>query len=436
MSELSQYFPGDDELEAVGQATFSDVALGMRASKILVIAYAVRERIAAGEAVAPFTVGDFKPGNFAIPAALSTFVKEAIDDGQTNYPPADGVPELRAAIVENCRAELGLDYPIESVVVASGARPVLFATYQCLINPGEKVVTPAPSWNNNNFAQLVGAEHVVVPSRPEDAFMPTAEGLKPHLEGARLLVLCSPMNPAGTMMREGQLAAICDLVLGENARREAAGERLLYVIYDQVYRMLSLGALKHVTPVGVRPKMARYTIMTDAISKCFAATGLRVGWMIGPPLIAARVKALMTHMGAWGPRPEQIATARLLREPALIAEYLTGFKAQIKLRLDRLYDSFAGWKAEGLPVEALAPEGAIYLSAKFDLVGRPGIPDEDAACAWLLSEAGCAIVPFSAFGDHTNAGWVRFSVGAVSVAQIDDCMTRLGVALRILCESL
>ena len=128
--------------------------------------------------------------------------------------------------------------------------------------------------------------------------MPSAEALRPHLDGARLLVLCSPMNPSGTMIRREQLEAICDLILEENARREAAGERLLYLVYDHVYRLLTFGP-EHLTPVGCRPAMARYTIFSDAISKGFAATGLRVGWMVGPPLIAGRVKALMTHMGAW-----------------------------------------------------------------------------------------------------------------------------------------
>ena len=122
---------------------------------------------------------------------------------------------------------------------ASGARPVLYAAYRCLLNPGEKVVTPAPSWNNNNFCHLVGAEHVVVPTRAEDGFMPTAESLAPHLSTARLLVLCSPMNPAGTMISEAQMKAICDGVLEENRRRKSTGERALYVMYDQVYRMLA-----------------------------------------------------------------------------------------------------------------------------------------------------------------------------------------------------
>ena len=338
--------------------------------------------------------------------------------------------ELRQAIRDHYAERLGLDYPIEGIVVGSGARPVLFATYQCLINPGERVLTPAPGWNNDNFCQLVGAEAVVVPSSPEEGFMPSAEALRPHLDGARLLVLCSPMNPSGTMIRREQLEAICDLILEENARREAAGERLLYLVYDHVYRLLTFGP-EHLTPVGCRPAMARYTIFSDAISKGFAATGLRVGWMVGPPLIAGRVKALMTHMGAWAPKPEQLATAALLRDPEEIDRYLVELKGKILARLELLHGRISAWSAEGLPIRAIAPEGAMYLSVHFALEGRPDFPDEDAVRLWLLDQ-GCAVIPFSCFGDPVNKGWFRFSVGAVGIEETERCLERLGQALRAL----
>ncbi len=430
MSTPKELF-ADQDVAELETASLSDMALGMKASKILVIAYAVRERIAQGHEVAAFTVGDFDPKLFPIPDALRENIHAALDAGQTNYPPAHGTPELRGAIRDHYERVLGLDYPVDSVVVGSGARPALYATYRVLLNPGEKVVTPAPSWNNTNFAHLVGAEHVTVPSREEDAFMPTAERLAPHLKDARLLVLCSPMNPAGTLIREGQMRDICELVLSENRRREAAGERRLYVIYDQVYRMLAFGDVAHVTPVGVAPEMARYTLFTDAISKCFSATGLRVGWIVAPPFLANKVKALMTHVGAWAPRPEQIATAQLLADDEAMSSFLETFKGAVRERLDRLATAFNAWHAKGLPVRAMQPEGAIYLSVHFDLEGKPGFPDEDAVRLWLL-EQGCAIVPFSAFGDTYNKGWVRFSVGAVSLEQIDACLARLGPALESL----
>ncbi len=429
MAGLSSYFE-DSNPEEFARQSFSEMARTMTSSRILVIAYAVRAAIEAGAEVANFTVGDFSPDQFQIPQALKTAIAEAIARNETNYPPAHGTAELRSALQAHYKAEMKLDYPEDAFVVASGARPVLYAAYRCLIDPGELVVTPAPSWNNNNFCHLVGAEHVTVPTRAEDGFMPTAETLGPHLKRARLLVLCSPMNPAGTMITQTQMSDICDLVLAENTRRRASGERLLYVMYDQVYRMLAFDGREHVTPVGVYPEMAKYTLFTDAISKCFGATGLRVGWIVAPPQVAARVKALMTHMGAWAPRPEQIGTAEFLSNVALVDDFLTQFRSEIKARLERLSKAFADWKAEGLPIEVIPPQGAIYLSVRFDLEGRAGLQTEDDVRRYLLEEAGCALVPFSAFGDRTNQGWFRFSVGAVGLEEIDRCLPRLKRALE------
>jgi aspartate aminotransferase len=430
--DASHYFAPRSPEQDLNALTLSDSALGMRGSKILAISYAVRERIAKGAKVTQFTVGDFAPKHFPVPELLSRGSIAALEQGHTNYPPADGMPELRKAIRDYYERELGLSYPLDSVVVGSGARPVLYATYRCLINPGERVLTPAPGWNNDYFCQLVDAEQVEVPCDPERGFMPTASALRPHIGGARLLVICSPMNPTGTLIRREQLEEICDLILEENARREASNERLLYLVYDHVYWMLTFGAHKHITPPEVRPAMARYTIFSDAISKSFAGTGLRVGWMVAPPHITASVKALMTHVGAWAPRPEQLGTAALLNDPAAMHAFMREFKGKLQARLDALYEAFMRWKREGLPVDAIEPQGAMYLSVKVDLVGREGFPDNDAVRVFLLERADCAVIPFDCFGDTQNLGWMRFSVGAVGLDEVAACLPKIEAALRAL----
>jgi aspartate aminotransferase len=428
--DVRSFFPQGDAVATAEALSLSQMARGMQGSKILQIAYAVQARIKEGHDVADFTVGDFARSEFRVPDALIEHTAAALRDGHTNYPPADGVPELRRAIVAQAERELGLKYPLESVVVGSGARPLLYGAYRCLVDAGEKVVYPAPSWNNKNFCHQVGAVSAVVPTTPASNFMPDVQALEAALPGARLLVLCSPGNPTGTMIREAQMREIGEYIVADNAGRKARGERLLYLVYDQVYRNLTFGDLKHVTPVGVVPEMAEYTIFVDAISKCFAATGLRVGWMYGPPHIAKQIKALMTHVGAWAPRPEQLATARLLEDEPAMKSYLAQHLGGIHARLDALALGLRELQAEGLPVQCIDPEGAIYLSVKFDLEGKGGLKDEDAVRLHLLEKAGVAVVPFSAFGDNKNKGWWRFSVGAVSVAQIQACLPRLREAIR------
>ena len=140
----------------------------------------------------------------------------------------------------------------------------------------------------------------------------------------------------------------------------------------------------------------------------------------------------MTHMGAWAARPIQLATADLLQQPEVIHEYMTTFKLGIKTRLDLLYNAFSQWKAEGLPVDVIAPEGAMYLSVKFDMIGREQFPNPEAIRQFLLTEADCAVIPFDCFGDQKNLGWFRFSVGGVSVSEVEQCLVKIKAALQSL----
>jgi aspartate aminotransferase len=171
-------------------------------------------------------------------------------------------------------------------------------------------------------------------------------------------------------------------------------------------------------------------ISIDAISKSFAATGLRVGWAVLPPLLAERMKAFIGHVGAWAPRAEQVATAALLDDEAAIAEFGDHFRGELSTRLGVLDRGLSA-----LGVEHLVPQGAMYLSVRFDLFGRPGVDGEpmrtnEDVRRWLLNRAGVAVVPFQAFDLEAETGWFRMSVGAVSVAALEAALNRLGGALR------
>jgi aspartate aminotransferase len=330
--------------------------------------------------------------------------------------------------------ELGLDPSLASVIVTSGSRPGIYATYRTLVDPGDRVVYPTPSWNNPYYVQLVSAVGVPVPVGPESRFLPTRELLRDAVRDARLLVLCSPQNPAGTMFTEESLGAICDLVLEENARRSAT-ERPLYVMYDQVYWTLALEGMRHVHPVQVRPAMAPYTIYIDGASKSLAATGIRVGWVVAPEDLAGAMSALVGHMGAWAPKAEQGAVAEFLENGGAWSAFRDDMVARVRERLDALYTGLARMRAVGLPVNVIAPEGTIYLIVQFALQGRTA-PDgtrldgDEAVRAYLLRAAGLAVVPLRAFGSEEDTGWFRLSVGAVSVGEIEKVLPRVRDALR------
>ncbi|MEA2603164.1 MAG: aspartate aminotransferase [Acidobacteriota bacterium] len=417
------------------QRRVSDMATGLVGSEILRIAAEIRALVVAGRPVCNLTVGDFDPQYFPIPDVLLQGVRNALEEGETNYPPANGMPDLRQAVARFYERDLGLRYPVDSVLIAGGARPIIYCIFRTLVDPGDRVVYTVPSWNNNHYVHLVGALGVPVICRPEHRFLPTREKLVQALPGARLLCLNSPLNPAGTAFERGTLLGLCEAVLEENEARARRGERPLYVMYDQIYWMLCFGDTTHVTPPELLPEMARYTLFVDGISKAFAATGLRVGWGVGPVDVISRMSAVLGHVGAWAPRAEQRATADLLDDEEGIRRYQTRFKRQLEVRLDLLHQGFQALKARGLPVESIPPMGAIYLTVRIHPFGSR-TPDgtelrtNREVRRYVLEAAGIGIVPFGAFGSTVDEGWFRLSVGAVSEAEIKAALPRLEEALR------
>ena len=341
---------------------------------------------------------------------------------------------LRKAVKSFYERRLGLDYPIESFIITSGARPAIYATYNALIDEGDKVMYPIPSWNNNHYCQLSRATWASAVCRAEDAFLPTREVLEGTLTDAKLLSLCSPLNPTGTAFTREALEGICDLVIEENASRSSE-ERPLFIMYDQVYWMLTFGDTVHHNPVSLRPELAANTIFVDGISKAFAATGVRVGWAVAAPDVAHRMSNILGHIGAWAPRAEQVATAALLLDDDAIDGYHATMISEIELRLRLLFDGIQELRSDGFPVDAIAPMGAIYLTAQFDLIGRKTrtgtvLETNEDIRKYLLEEARLAIVPFQAFGSKENTGWFRLSAGAVSVDEIEEMLPRLRSALE------
>lgn len=413
----------------------SEMAAGLVGSEILRIAGEIRALKAAGRTICDLTVGDFDPRHFQIPASLLKGVTEALDRGETNYPPSSGILRLREAVVRFYERELGLKYPVDSVLVAGGARPIIYCIFRTVCDAGDRVVYPVPSWNNNHYVHLVDGVGVPVVCGPETRFLPTREALIPLLPGARLLCLNSPLNPTGTAFERGTLLAVCEAILEENEARSRRGERPLYLMYDHIYWMLCFGETRHHTPVELLPEMARYTLFVDGISKAFAATGLRVGWGIGPVDVISRMSAVLGHIGAWAPRAEQAATVELLDDAEGIRAYQADLKRGLRMRLDRLHAGFQAMKGRGLPVESIPPMGAIYLTARIHPFGRRTpegleLRTNSDVRKYLLEAAGVGLVHFHAFGSKEEDGWFRLSVGAVSMEEIEAALPRLEEALR------
>src|SRR5919199_1531299 len=169
----------------------SAMADGLIGSEILRIAAEMRALRAAGAQLCNLTVGDFDPAEFRIPAGLEQRIDEALHRGETNYPPSNGMPKLREAVAAFYERWLGLHYPVESILITGGSRPGIYATYRTLVDPGDRVVYPVPSWNNNHYCHIAGAVGVPVPCGRDEAFLPTRALLADAVRGARLVALNS-----------------------------------------------------------------------------------------------------------------------------------------------------------------------------------------------------------------------------------------------------
>jgi aspartate aminotransferase len=421
------------KIHNMSQPKLSQLAETLIGSEIVKLGNMISERIRAGETIYNFTIGDFDPKVFPIPFELESEIIASYHEHNTNYPAAEGVLDLRKSVGAFLKEWEGIDYAPNQIQIASGGRPLIYTIFKAIVDKGDKVIYGVPSWNNNHYVHMTDGEHCVIECSVENDFMPTVEDVAKHIKGATLLCLCTPQNPTGTTLSKASLEAICDLVLAENATR-GEGEKKLYLMFDQMYWTLTYGSTEHYNPITLRPAMKEFTVFVDGISKVFAATGVRVGWALGPETVIAKMKAILSHLGAWAPMAEQKAVAKYLLQKEAIELYLKQFKMEVEFRLRRIYEGFMGLKSKGFSVDAVAPQAAIYLTIKIDLVGKTTadgtlLATQMDVTSYILAEAKLAVVPFSAFGGGANNPWYRLSVGTSKKEEIPQMLEKLEEAL-------
>jgi aspartate aminotransferase len=244
-----------------------------------------------------------------------------------------------------------------------------------------------------------------------------------------MICICSPGNPTGTVMGREHLREILEAIVEENKAREAASRRPVFILHDQMYGTLVSHGQEHVYPASIVPECVRWLISVDGVSKSYAGTGLRLGWMLVAPAVGSRIRDLLSHAGAWAPRAEQAAVAEFLNDADAIAEFRAEMDAHLAQRLEAMRDGFEDLKSQGYPVDSINPQGAIYFSAQFRLHGKSVdgqcVQTDEQIRNLLLEKAGVAVVPFQAFGVRGETGWFRLSAGAVSLDEIYALFPRL-----------
>ena len=401
----------------------SHVGNNIVGSEIIKISQQIKE-ISKTKKVQNLTIGDFDSKINPIPEKLKDYIIDSYNENLTNYPLSAGQLNLRQSVSEYLKKRQGIDYNENEILVGGGVRPLIYTVYKALVNNGEGVIYPVPSWNNNHYSFLHGAVKQEIECRPENSFFPTASDIDVKInDKTSLICICSPQNPTGRVINPDVLKSICELVVNENRIRESqVGSRPLYLFFDQIYSDLTVeGSFIH--PLTLCPEIRNYLICVDGISKSLCATGIRVGWMFGPQDIIGKMTEVFSHIGAWAPKPEQNAVARYLNDYEDMVEFVNSKTKQYSDISNKICDKIQELKDKGFRIDYQRPEGGIYISIY--LGESLSFPNIESYTKFLINRCGIGLVPFEYFGSQLNRGWFRMSIGGVDPNNIEEILNSL-----------
>jgi len=386
----------------------------MRPSPTVALDQKAKELQRQGKPVISFGVGE---PDFDTPQWIKDAAIEAMRQGKTKYTPVAGIPELREAIARRFLREQGVEYPAAGVVVTVGAKQSLYEIFQVLLDPGDEVIVPSPYWvTYPDQITLAGGVPVVVPISIERGFAFDLKDLQEAVtQKTRALVLNSPQNPSGVVLPPEEVVAIA----------EFCADRDIAIVSDEVYGKLVYDGRTHRSPASASRAARDTTVVVDAVSKSYAMTGWRIGYMLTTDLrLSQAVQDLQSQLTS---NPNSIA-----QYAALAA--LEGPDTDILAMRDR-FQARRDLMVEGLRrlpgFETDVPHGAFYCFPRVrGLLDAPprgrSWRDADDLAAYLLEEASVAVVPGGGFG---MPDYLRFSY-ATSEDRIREALDRIATALK------
>ncbi len=379
--------------------------LALRESATVALADHVRRLVASGVSVTALQTGD---PDAATPPAIIDAAARSLAAGQTHYCDSRGLPALRAAIVGRLRRDYDVAYdPAREVLVTAGGIHAYFCALSAILSPGDEVVVVDPAWMPHaNLVELLGGRVVRVAGRPEDGFWPPVEAWSAAITARTVaLVVNSPNNPTGKVAPRA-------LLEGLNRLAERHG---LYVISDEVYDKLLFDGRSH-TCFAALPGASARTLLVNSLSKTYAMTGWRVGYLTAPAYVVEQALKAGQHTVTSLPPFVQAAAAFALEEESaavaareMLATYVRRRDLVRRIFHDRAGSS-VGW---------LEPEGAFYILLDIRKLRRPSAQ----IAAQLLEEKRVAFVPGSVYGLAAE-GFLRMTIAA-SDSDIDRGLTAL-----------
>jgi len=354
--------------------------------------------------------------DFYTPDNIKKSAKAAIDKNITRYTLNQGTYDLRNAISKKLKRENNLDFNVNEIIVSNGAKQSIYNSIIAVVNPGDEVIIPAPYWvSYPSMVQLAGGKVIVIDTDESTGFKVTANQLsKAVTEKTKMLILCNPSNPTGTVYYKKDLEALADIVKHNN----------FYVLADEIYEKLIYDNSEFISFASLGTEIKQKTILVNGISKSYAMTGWRIGYSAASEDIALAINKIQSHTTSSASSISQYAAIEAISGPQLI---ITEMITEYKKRRDYFYSELTSISG----ITCHKPEGAFYLfpnishylNVKSSEIKLTNSLDFS---MYLLNEAHVAVVPGSAFGKE---GYLRLSY-STNMENLKEAVSRIKSALK------
>jgi len=351
--------------------------------------------------------------DFDTPDYIKSAAIGAINSGFTKYTPVGGIVELKKAVADAFKEEIGVDYETNQIIVSNGAKHCIFNALYCLCDEGDEVLIPSPYWvSYPEMVKLCGGTPVFVPTFEREDFKLKAENIKPLItERTKVLIINSPNNPTGSVYTREDLQEIADLALEHN----------IFVISDEIYDKLVYDGEKHVSIASLGEEIYNNTLVVNGVSKAYSMTGWRIGYAAGPKELIKAMTDFQSHATSNPNSIAQKAALEALKNPArnqAVGTMVEEFAKRREYMVERIN------KIEG--ISCRMPKGAFYVMMNVSktfgkYIDGKLIENSTAFAEALLERYKVAVVPGIAFGADE---YVRLSY-ATSMENIKEGLDRI-----------
>ena len=395
----------------------STLAEAVHASSTMAIDSMYKNMKAQGIDVVGFGAGE---PDFPTPDNIKEACIRALNENKTKYTAASGIIELKKAVCQRMKEDCGVDYAPSQVVIASGAKHIVYLTVRALVNPGDEVVIPAPYWvSYSEIVRMCGGIPVIAQTREEDEFKLTPQELDEAItDNTKCVLFNSPSNPTGMMYTREELRALADVCIARD----------VYIIADEIYYKLVYDGREFVSVAALGEDVKERTILINGVSKSYAMTGWRIGYSLAPEYITKVMSNYVSHSTAAPSTLSQWAAVEALTGPQDTVETM---RQAFEVRRNYMVDRVNSMEL----VSCLKPEGAFYIMMNIRKVfgkkcGDVVIDSCDTFASQLLEKGLVAVVPGSGFD---APDYVRWSY-ATSLENIKEGMDRLEKFLSTLTD--